>query len=167
MINPKRDGWLMGWRIRQSSILTTRPPRVSMGLTWGHSSILAWKLLAHHDQRPYHAIKSLIYVKVIPSILGAFSLQGNSLISRIQVSSLPLYKPQTWPFLRYVNPPYLLHSWVLREFSITDLTFRGSLTGIHWCPLIGSFLLFFRHIHWHVCGWSTHWWFLCIIMPKL
>ena len=85
----------------------------------------------------------------------------------IQVSSLPLYKPQTWPFLRYVNPPYLLHSWVLREFSITDLTFRGSLTGIHWCPLIGSFLLFFRHIHWHVCGWSTHWWFLCIIMPKL
>ena len=33
----------------------------------------------------------------------------------------------------------------------------------HRCPLIGSSLLFFRYIHWHMCGQSTHWRFLHII----
>ena len=59
---------------------------VPLGFPWGlrgaHSRILIWKLLAHCNQRPYHAIISLIYGKVISSILGPFSLQGNSPISR-------------------------------------------------------------------------------------
>ena len=52
----------------------------------------------------------------------------------IRVSSLLLYKPQTLPFLRYVNSPYLLHSWILGDFSIIDLTFRGSLASTPLVP---------------------------------
>ena len=47
----------------------------------------------------------------------------------IQVSSPPLYKQQTITHLRYVNSLYLLHSWVLRDSSITDLTIGKFLAG--------------------------------------
>ena len=77
-IDPKRDDQPMGQRIKQSPILTTHPLGFPWGLRGVHSHILTWKLLAHHDQRPNHAIRSLIYGKVIPSISEPFSLQGNS-----------------------------------------------------------------------------------------
>ena len=47
----------------------------------------------------------------------------------IQVSSPPLYKQQTITHLRYVNSLYLLHSWVLRDSSVTDLTIGKFLAG--------------------------------------
>ena len=141
----------MGWQIRQSPILMTRPHRVSMGLAWGPFT------------HPCMEITCTSQPKALPPNQISYIWKGDPEYKRIQVSSLPLYKPQTLPFLRYVNPPYLLHSWVLGKSSITNLTFGGSLVGTHWCPLIGSSLLFFKYIHWHVCGRSTHWWFLCII----
>ena len=106
---------------------------IPLGFPWGlhgaHSHILTWTLLAHHDQIPYHAIKSLVYVKVIPIILDPSLYKEIPLYQRIWVSSLPLYKPQTLPFLRYMNSPYLLHSWVLEDSSIIDLTFRVFLAN--------------------------------------
>ena len=108
MTNPERDDWSQkGWPTPkrddqpQKGLPTPKGmtdlwanesgnPRswqlVPLGFPWGlrgaHSRILTWKLLAHCNQRPYHAIISLIYGNVIWSILGPFSLQGNFPVSR-------------------------------------------------------------------------------------
>ena len=80
-------GWLTPWADgsgKWSSPQSRRP--ITLGFSWDlrrvHSYILTWKLLAHHNQRPYHAIRSPIYGKVIPNILGFFSLQGNFPVSK-------------------------------------------------------------------------------------
>ena len=89
---PTLKGTTNLWADESGNPWSWRP--IPLAFPWGlygaHSRILAWKLLAHHDQRPYHAIRSLIYGIVIPSILGLFSLQGRSPYQGIQVSSLPL-----------------------------------------------------------------------------
>ena len=88
------DDQPLGRRVKQPPIPMTRPPRV--GSRGTHSHILTWKLLAHHDIRPYHANPSLIYAR------WSWVFRNPSLYKEIppyqgiQVSSLPLYKPMLW-----------------------------------------------------------------------
>ena len=64
----------------------------------------------------------------------------------IRVSSLPLHKSQTLPFLRYVNSPYFLYFWVLGDSSIIALTFRGSLASTPLVPF-DWFFYFVLQVH--------------------
>ena len=74
------------------------------------------------------------------------SLRKSPLYQGIQDSSLLLYKQPTLTFLRYANSPQILHSWVLRDSSITILIFGGFLASIP--PM---------YTHWYAWGQLTHW----------
>ena len=123
----------MGCQVRltiQPSIPTIQHLRVSRGTCVGSTHMSLHGNYLHITTKDPTSQSNLLYVgrwsqlswdpslfKEIPPYQG------------IRVSSPPLYKQQTITHLRYVNSLYLLHSWVLRDSSITDLTIGKFLAG--------------------------------------
>ena len=118
MTNPKRDDQPVGRRIRQSPILTTRPPRVSMGL--------AWDPLTH----PYMEITCISQPKALPrnQISYIWKCDPEYLGTLLFTRKFPCIKGFGSALYRYINhKPYL--SWGMKKIlpSSCTLEFLESL----------------------------------------
>ena len=135
-----------------------------MGLARGLSTHLYMEIICTSWPKALPRNQISYIWKSDPEYLGTF----------LPTRKLPHIKGFELTLYHYINhKPYpFWGTWILPssctiEFleillSLTNLS-KGLWSISHWCPLIGSFLLFFRYTYWHMCGWSTHWRFLCII----